>query len=301
VSDVVRLVGLTKSYGRQPALRGIDLTVHEGEIFGYLGPNGAGKTTTLRLLLGLLRPSAGRATVFDLDCWTQSAAIRSRTGYLPGDPAMYERMTGGEILLYFANLRGRPSMSYASELAERLGLDLSRRVRALSRGNKQKLAIVQAFMSRPDLVILDEPTSGLDPLVQQEFHQLLRDTTAGGGTVLLSSHVLAEVQQMADRVGIIREGLLVAVERLEELRAKSVHRVEARLGGPVDLDSFASIPGVGELSLEGSVFRCRTPESSLDALVKALAHCRVEDLTITEADLEETFLTYYDTERASAA
>ena len=156
-------------------------------------------------------------------------------------------------------------------------------------------------MQRPDLLILDEPTCGLDRLVQQEFHRILRETTAGGGTVLLSSHVLGEVQQMADRVGIIRDGILVAVEKLEELRAKSVHRVQAHFTGPVVTDSFASIPGVRDLSIEGNVLRCRSPESSLDALVKVLARFHLQDLTVTEADLEETFLTYYDTEAASAA
>ncbi len=301
MTGVVRLIGLTKSYGKHPALRGVDLEVDKGEIFGYLGPNGAGKTTTLRLLVGLLRPTTGRAEVFGLDTWRQSVEIRARTGYLPGEPNLYERMTGREILSYFSSLRGRTDLAYAHELAERLGLDLDRHVRALSRGNKQKLAIVQAFMHQPELLILDEPTSGLDPLVQQEFHRILRETTSRGGTVLLSSHVLGEVQQMADRVGIIRDGILVAVEKLEELRAKSVHRVEAHFTGPVTTDSFAAVPGIRDIDIQDNVFRCRTPESSLDALVKVLARFHLLDLTVTEADLEETFLTYYDAEAVSAA
>ena len=293
MGEVVRLLGLTKDYGRHRALEGIELEVDDGEVFGYLGPNGAGKTTTLRVLLGFLRPTAGRAEVFGLDAWRESLRIRGRIGYLPGEPVLYDRLTGRETVAYFGALRRRDDSRTAAELAERLDLDLDRQVRTLSKGNKQKVAIVLAFMSRPELLVLDEPTTGLDPLVQQEFNALLTEATARGGTVLLSSHVLAEVQRMADRVGIIREGRVVAVERLEDLRSKSVHRVEARLSGPVDPAMFAAVPGLSELSLEGGVLRCRTPESSLDALVKALARVSVTDLTITEADLEETFLTYY--------
>ena len=300
--SALHLVGLTKDYGRSRALDDVHLTVERGEVFGYLGPNGAGKTTTIRLLLGLLRPTAGRAEIFGLDTWRDSVRVHARTGYVPGDSNLYERLTGREIIFYFAGLRGRPAdLGEAAALAERFDLDLDRRVRALSRGNRQKLARVQAFMSSPDLALLDEPTSGLDPIAQQEFHQLLRETTARGGTVLLSSHVLDEVQRMADRVGIIRAGRLIAVERLEELRAKALHRVVAHIGGPVDPSAFARVPDLHGFALEGGTLRCGVPEESLDPLVKVLARFNVLDLSITEADLEEMFLTFYGEANPSAA
>jgi ABC-2 type transport system ATP-binding protein len=293
---------LTKDYGAHRALDRVDLAIGEAEVFGYLGPNGAGKTTTIRLLMGLLRPTAGRAEVFGLDAWRQSVRIHARTGYLPGDAGFYDQLTGGDIVAYFARLRRRPDdVHSATCLAERFGLELDRPVRALSRGNRQKLAIVQAFMSAPDLVLLDEPTSGLDPIAQQEFHALLRETTRRGGTVLLSSHVLDEVQRMADRVGIIRAGRLAAVERLDELRAKALHRVVVRLGGPVDRTPFARVPGIRDMTIDGGVLRCGVPEGSLDALVKVLARFPVADVSITEADLEEMFLTFYSEAAADAA
>jgi ABC-2 type transport system ATP-binding protein len=300
--DVVRLVGLTKDYGRHRALDAVDLSVEQGEVFGYLGPNGAGKTTTIRLLLGLLRPTGGRAEMFGLDAWRDSVRIHARTGYLPGDAGLYDRLTGHDVVDYFAGLRHRPAdVPSATKLAERFDLDLGRRVRALSRGNRQKLAVVLAFMSSPDLAVLDEPTSGLDPIAQQEFHRLVRETTDRGGTVLLSSHVLDEVQRMADRVGIIRAGRLIAVERLEELRAKALHRVVARLAGPVEVTRFARVGGLRDLTFDGGVLRCGVPEASIDALVKALAGYRVVDLSITEADLEEMFLTFYGEPTHAAA
>jgi len=240
--------------------------------------------------------------VFGLDAWRDSVRIHARTGYLPGDAGLYDRLTGHDVVGYFAGLRHRPAdVPSATSLAERFDLDLGRRVRALSRGNRQKLAVVLAFMSSPDLAVLDEPTSGLDPIAQQEFHELVRETTDRGGTVLLSSHVLDEVQRMADRVGIIRAGRLIAVERLEELRAKALHRVVARLAGPVDVARFARMAGLRDLSLEGGVLRCGVPEASIDALVKALAGYRVVDLSITEADLEEMFLTFYGEPTRAAA
>ena len=298
----VRLVGLTKDYDTTRALDDINLTVEQGQVFGYLGPNGAGKTTTIRVLLGLLRPTAGRAELFGLDAWRDSVRIHARTGYLPGDAGLYDRLCGRDIVEYFARLRHRPAdIGVAEQLAERFDLDLDRRVKALSRGNRQKLALVQAFMSTPDLAILDEPTSGLDPIAQQEFHELLRETTARGGTVMLSSHVLDEVQRMADRVGIIRAGRLIAVERLEELRARALHRVVARVAGPVDPTAIARIPGVSDLAVDGGTIHCGVPEGSLDLLVKALARFTVVDLSITEADLEEMFLSLYGEQTPDAA
>jgi ABC-2 type transport system ATP-binding protein len=298
----VRLVGLTKDYGTTRALDDVHLTVQRGEVFGYLGPNGAGKTTTIRLLLGLLRPTAGRAEVFGLDAWRDSVRIHARTGYLPGDAGLYERLTGRDIVDYFAGLRRRAAdVGVALALADRFDLDLGRRVKALSRGNRQKLALVQAFMSTPDLAVLDEPTSGLDPIAQQEFHHLLQETTARGGTVVLSSHVLDEVQRMADRVGIIRAGHLIAVERLDQLRARALHQVVARLAGPADPAMITRIPGVRDVSVDGGLLHCGVPEGSLDLLVKALARFTVVDLSITEADLEEVFLAFYGEQAPHAA
>jgi len=292
--SVVRLSRLSKRYGSHPALVDVDLEIDQGEVFGYLGPNGAGKTTTIRILLGLLRPTAGRAEVFGLDTWSDAVAVHARTGYVPGEPGLWERLTGAATITYLARLRADlAQVARAHLLAERLDLDLDRRVGALSKGNKQKLVIVQAFMGDPELVVLDEPTTGLDPLMQQEFHAIVRETTARGGTVLLSSHLLDDVQRTADRVGIIREGRLVTVERLEELRAKAVHRVSARFDGPFDPAAFAAIPGVRDIAVRQGSVEARVPEGSLDAAVKALARYRVVDVEITEADLEEMFLAYY--------
>jgi len=291
---VVRLSRLSKRYGTHPALVDVDLEIDEGEVFGYLGPNGAGKTTTIRILLGLLRPTAGRAEVFGLDAWSDAVAVHARTGYVPGEPGLWERLTGAATITYLARLRDDlAQVARARVLAERLDLDLGRRVGALSKGNKQKLVIVQAFMGDPDLVVLDEPTTGLDPLMQQEFHAIVRETTARGGTVLLSSHLLDDVQRTADRVGIIRDGHLVAVERLEELRAKAVHRVSARFDGPFDTAAFAAIPGVRDVAVRQGSVELRVPEGSLDAAVKTLARHRIVDVEITESDLEEMFLAYY--------
>jgi ABC-2 type transport system ATP-binding protein len=299
---VVRLTDLSKRYGSQPALVDVDLAIEPGEVFGYLGPNGAGKTTTIRIILGLLRPSTGRAQVFGLDAWRDAVRVHARTGYVPGEAGLWERLSGEATIAYLARLRDDPAqVTRGRTIAERLELDLSRRAGTLSKGNKQKLVIVQAFMGNPDLVVLDEPTTGLDPLVQQEFHAMVRETTARGATVLLSSHLLDDVQRTADRVGIIRQGRLVTVERLDDLRAKAVHHITARFDRPFDHSTFATIPGVHDLAHRDGSIQFRAPEGSLDAIVKALARQRVLDVEITEADLEEMFLAYYGTGRADAA
>ena len=299
---VVRLSKLCKQYGSRRALVDVDLEIEAGEVVGYLGPNGAGKTTTIRILLGLLRATSGSASVFGLDSWRDAVAVHARTGYVPGEPGLWERLTGAETIAYLAHLRDdNGQLEHARLLAERLDLDLARRVGTLSKGNKQKLVVVQAFMGKPDLVVLDEPTTGLDPLVQQEFHAIVREATQRGGTVLLSSHLLDDVQRTADRVAIIREGRLITVERLEELRAKAVHRVAVRLDGPFDVASFAAIPGVRDLDVHDRTVEFRAPEGSLDEAVKLLARHRVLDVEITEADLEEMFLAYYAEGTADAA
>jgi beta-exotoxin I transport system ATP-binding protein len=284
---------LTKKFGTTTALSSLDLEVEPGEVFGYLGPNGAGKTTTIRLLMGLLRPTAGSSTVCGFDAWRQSVRARAQVGYVPGEPAVYGRLTGQQHVEYLSRLHGSSPYKRARVVAERLDLDLTRRTRELSRGNRQKLALVLAFMSSPTLLILDEPSSGLDPLVQQEFHALLREHTALGGSVLLSSHVLSEVQRVADRVGVLRTGHLVAVDRLETLRGRSMHHVHATFAAPVDPRAFRAIPGVRDVTVQDRTLSCSAPESALDAIVKQLGRHTLVDLTCAEAELEETFMEYY--------
>jgi ABC-2 type transport system ATP-binding protein len=298
---VVETVGLGKSFGATVALRDVDLTIDRGEVFGYLGPNGAGKTTTLRLLVGMLRPTAGRATVVGLDAWREAVEVHRRVGYLPGEPALYGRLTGRQHVSYFGHLRRDTDDKRAVLLADRLDLDLDRPARELSKGNRQKLAVVLAMMSGPELLILDEPTSGLDPIVQQEFHALLREQTAAGGSVLLSSHVLGEVQRVADRIGVVRDGRLIAVERMADLRAKSLHHIGARFGDEVSDAEFATVPGVRDLEVTGRALTCSAPQSALDGLLKQIARHPVVDLDCVEAELEETFLAYYGTGEHNAA
>lgn len=290
---VVRTTDLSKRYGRLAALSGVSLRIEGGEVFGYLGPNGAGKTTTLRLLMGMIRPTAGSATVLGLDAWRDSVEIHRRVGYLQGEAALYGRLTGRQHIAYFCHLRGTDDQASALKLAERLDLDLDHASRTLSKGNRQKIAVVLALMSAPQLLILDEPTSGLDPLVQQEFHAILREHAAGGGSVLLSSHVLGEVQRVADRIGVVRAGRLIAVERLEELRGKSLHHISARFSGPAPAQAFGRLPGVRDIRASGQALTCTAPQTALNALVKEVAKHDVLDFECAEAELEETFLTYY--------
>ncbi|AMM34206.1 ABC transporter [Sinomonas atrocyanea] len=289
----VVLDGLTKRFHRTTALDAVSLEIEPGEVFGYLGPNGAGKTTTMRMLVGMLRPSAGSARVYGLDTWRQAVAVHRAVGYVPGEPALYPRLTGLEHIDYLSHLRGRADRPMARAVAERLGLDLTRRSRTLSRGNRQKLAIVLALMSAPRLLILDEPTSGLDPLVQREFHALLREHTQGGGAVLLSSHILGDVQRVADRIGVVREGRLVAVERLADLSGKSLHHVRASFADGVRAEDFGGIPGVRDLELRGSILTCSAPQSALDVLLKRVSGHAVLDFECAEAELDEMFLAYY--------
>ena len=291
----VELVGLTKRFGRTLALDHVSLRIEHGEVLGYLGPNGAGKTTTIRLLTGLLRPTEGRATIYGLDCWRDSVAAHRRIGYVPGDPSLYRRLTGHAHVEYVGRLRGEVPSGEARALAERLDLDLGRPAGHLSRGNRQKLAVVLAWMSRPDLLVLDEPTSGLDPLVQREFDLLLHEHTARGGSVLLSSHVLGEVQRLADRIGVLRAGRLVAVEHLQELMQKSLHRFRATFADPVSAQDFGGIAGVRDVQVTDHTLTCQAPQGALDQLLKRVATHRVEDVECTETELEETFLTYYGT------
>jgi ABC-2 type transport system ATP-binding protein len=293
---------LVKTYGRAKhrGLVGLDLEVRAGEVYGFLGPNGAGKSTTIRLLLDLLRPTSGRATVLGADPRTAGPDLRRRIGYLAGDFVVDGRQTGRDLLTYLGNLRGGVPRARIDRLAERFGLDQSRRIRGLSKGNRQKIGVVQAFMHVPELLILDEPTSGLDPFLQQEFVAMVGEAKAAGQTVFMSSHVMSEVQQTADRVGIIREGALVAVERVEDLRERAVRKVEIHFDGPVSAAEFAALPGVSDVSVDGPTLRCRL-DGRADALVKAAAKHTVVALLSEEPDLEELFFTYYRTGAPDAA
>jgi beta-exotoxin I transport system ATP-binding protein len=292
VGVVVRAEELTKSYGARSAVVGLEFSVEQGEVFGYLGPNGAGKTTTIRLMLDLIRPTKGRVEIFGQDARRESVGVRRRLGYLPGDARYYERLTGGELIEYFASLRGLDDLSEAKRLAERFALDLDLPIRTLSRGNRQKVGIVQAFMHRPDLVVLDEPTSGLDPLMQQEFAALLGETTAEGRTVFLSSHALPEVQQVADRVAVIREGRLVIVDTVENLRVRAPGRMEVSFSAPPPPSAFHGLPGVREVERHGATVAFAL-EGPADPLVKALARYEVLGIDSHEADLEDVFLSLY--------
>jgi beta-exotoxin I transport system ATP-binding protein len=289
---VVSAEGLTKRYGSRRGVEGLTFAVPRGEVFGFLGPNGAGKTTTIRLMLDLIRPTAGSVEVFGLHSRRDSLAIRRRIGYLPGDLRLYERWTGEELLAYFARLHRLRGPGEAPRLAQALEIDLSVPIRALSRGNRQKVGLVQAMMHRPDLLVLDEPTSGLDPLVQQTFYELLEETTGDGRTVFLSSHVLSEVQRVADRVAIVREGRLELVETVERLRRRAFTRVEATFRVVPGPDAFAGTAGVRVLDRHGVVVVFAL-EGPIDPLLKQLARFEVLALDVHEADLEDIFLALY--------
>ena len=291
---------LTKFYGESRGIVDVDLDVEAGDVFGFLGPNGAGKTTTIRVLLDLIRPTSGTATVLGLDARRDSVAIRRRVGYLPGEYALYPKLTGAETLRYYGNLRGGVDWSYVETLAQRLDFDMGRRAGDLSTGNKRKLGLIQALMHRPELVILDEPTSGLDPLVQREFYALVDEARAAGQTIFLSSHVLPEVQRVCSRVGFVREGRLVAVEDVAALGTKAVHHVEIEFAGPAPKDDFAALPGVGALTSTDHRLAF-TVQGTLDAVVKTAARHEVVALTSREPDLEDLFLAYYGEARAGVA
>ncbi len=300
VAPAVQLKEVCKRYRGGGGIEGVDLEVLPGEVFAFLGPNGAGKTTTIRLILDLIRPDSGRIAVFGLDPRRDGVAVRRRTGYLPGDLALYERLTARELLTHFAHLRGGPPWAAIAELTERFDLDVDRPLRELSKGNRQKVGLVQALMGNPDLLILDEPTSGLDPLVQQQVHAAVRAAAGDGRSVFLSSHVLSEVGQVADRVAIIREGRIVAIERMSDLRSRTVHVVDVRFTDGVDPQFLTAVPGarVKEWSDHGAR---REVTGHLDPLVGALARHPLADLTIREPDLEDLFLAFYREDRGNAA
>jgi len=293
--SVIEADRLTKFYGSHRGIVDVDLAVEQGEVFGFLGPNGAGKTTTIRLLLDLIRPTSGRASVFGIETTVDPVAIHRRIGYLPGEFALFDRLTGGQTIEYFANLRGGVDPLYQADLVARFDLDPSRRFKEYSKGNKQKVGLVIALQHRPDLLVLDEPTSGLDPLVQQTFFGFLRDTVSEGRTAFLSSHILGEVEKTCDRVAIIRDGRIVTVDRVEALRGLAYHQVELQFAGPVLPSAFSSLPGVTEVVAIDGGLQMRVT-GSMAPVVEAAARHGLVDFETREPSLEQTFLAQYGRE-----
>jgi len=292
VTDAIATQGLTKDYGAGHGIFDLDLTVEEGEVFGYLGPNGAGKTTTIKLLMGLIHATRGSATIFGLDADRDAVALKHKIGYVPGELPQFGGWRGSEIVAYIAGLRGDLTDSEVEAVAKRLDLDLGRKYREYSHGNKQKLALLLAFAPKPALLILDEPTSGLDPLHQQEFYGLVRDARARGATILISSHVLSEVEHVCDRVGIVREGHLATVGQLDQLAGMRAHRIEIVFAGAPPVERMRAIPGFEQLSIEDhrvtGMFR-----GDFEPLLAALASSRVTKFESREPSLEEIFLGFY--------
>jgi len=293
----IRTEGLSKRYGSVHAIEDLDLEVAEGEVVGYLGPNGAGKTTTIRLLLGLIRPSAGRAEIFGLDCQRQVVEAHRRLAYVAGEASLWPSLTGAETLHLLGRVQGRVDDTYRDELIGRFDLDPSKKVRACSKGNRQKLILIAALMTRPELLVLDEPTSGLDPLMEQAFRHCVHEARERGQTIFLSSHILSEVEVLCDRIGILREGLLVEMGTLAEMRHLSALTIEATFEGPVP--DITGVPGVSSVEVVGHLVRCHV-RGTIEPLLKVLAASGVQELLSREPSLEELFLAQYGASSESA-
>jgi ABC-2 type transport system ATP-binding protein len=290
----IQVQGLTKSYGKVRALRGIDLEVHRGEIFGFLGPNGAGKTTTIRCLLDMIRPDAGKVLLVGMDPRSDPVAVQARTGYLPGEMQFFDNLTAERQLRFFNDMRnGRAEWSYVRQLAERLNLDLKLQIKNLSKGNKQKVGVIQAFMHRPELLLLDEPTSGLDPLMQQDVLGMLREAHACGATIFFSSHIMSEVENVAGRVAIIRSGEVIEVAETKSLTHRSLNRITVRFKQQVNIAEFANLPGVEVISQTGQTSATLQVTGDMELLVQSLGRLPVLDLETDRPSLEEVFLTFY--------
>jgi ABC-2 type transport system ATP-binding protein len=302
MAALIDVTNLTKQYGGVRGISEVSLQVNEGEVFGFLGPNGAGKTTTIRLLMGLLRPTHGHATIGGLDCWSQATEVKRLVGYLPGEFTFDPSLRGAQILAYLANLRGGVDKAYVRTLIQRLDLDTTRRFRDYSRGNKQKMGLVQAFMHRPRLLILDEPTSGLDPLNQQQFYALVDEARQQGQTIFLSSHILPEVEHTCDRVGIIREGRLIMVDHVATLKTLKHQVVDIGFAAPASPAWFAGVPGVESVETgEGGRALHLTVREDLGAVLKVAAQHEATAFSSHEPSLEEVFLRFYEPAQAAAA
>lgn len=286
---------LTKTYGANRGIRNINLSIRRGEIFGFLGPNGAGKSTTLRTMIGLMKPTSGRVDILGMNPHTQTTDVLAKVGNLPTEFSLADRMTGRQMISLFARLRGLKDTSYADEIAGRLDADLDRPMRRLSRGNKQKIGIVHALYHKPDVVLLDEPTGGLDPLVQESFLTLLTEAKERGQTIFFSSHVLSEIERVADRVGIIRNGEVVAVENPHDLTGKAHRHVRVEFTSPLSVsgrERLGNIPDVGDFSVEERIARF-TVSGNIDVVIKTLSQYSVRALDVERPSLEEIFMTFY--------
>ena len=292
MTGAIETFGLTKMYGGTTAVADLNLRVEAGQVFGFLGPNGAGKSTTIRMLLALQRPTRGRAALLGLDAAADSVEVHRRVGYLPGDLELFPRLTGRQHIVWFARARNTDAGSAARQLIDRFQVVADRPVRELSKGNRQKIGLVLAFMHRPELLVLDEPTSGLDPLMQHEFESLLRETVAEGRTVFLSSHELAEVQRVAGRIGIIRKGRLVAEDTVDGLRRAAPQRMEVRFRRPVAPAVLSAVTGVTVTGSDGPRMTLEVTGEIAPAL-KIIADHEPVDLLSRPADLDELFLSYY--------
>ena len=297
MTAIIEVEKLTKSYGRRRGIADVSFEVSEGEVFGFLGPNGAGKTTTIRILMALIRADSGKARISGLDCWSRSVDIKRLVGYVPGEPSLDGNLTGGQILEYFAHLRGGVDQKYLKQLVERLDLDTGRKFRQYSTGNKRKVVLIQAFMHKPRVLILDEPTSGLDPLNQQEFDGMVGEAREEGRTVFLSSHVLSEVEKTCTRVAIIREGGIVKIGGVHDLKDIKRYEITISFAQPVPLEAFAQLEGVTDVERlnDGRAVRLAM-QGSADAVIKAAALYPVISLTSYEPSLEDVFLRYYESD-----
>jgi ABC-2 type transport system ATP-binding protein len=295
MADIIATHALTKTYGRNRGIQDVTFSIKAGEVFGFLGPNGAGKTTTMRVLMGLLRPTSGAATIGGLDCWEQRTEVMRMVGYLPGEFSFDPAMTGAQILSYLGHLHGGVDPAYLKMLIDRLGVDPTKRFREYSRGNKQKIGLVQAFMHKPAVLVLDEPTSGLDPLNQQEFYAMVREVRNEGRTVFLSSHILPEIEHTCDRVGIIREGALVTVDSVQNLRDLRQHVVDITFAGTPQAVWFSAIPGAEDTQVndDGHTLHLRV-RGDLHAVIQAAAAHEATNIEAREPSLEEIFLRYYE-------
>jgi len=297
MAAIIQVDRLTKTYGGKRGIIDVSFDVAEGEVFGFLGPNGAGKTTTIRILMALIRADRGTARIAGLDCWDASVEIKRLIGYVPGEPSLDPNLTGGQIIEYFANLRNGVDRTYLKRLIDRFDLDTSRKFRQYSTGNKRKVVLIQAFMHRPRVLILDEPTSGLDPLNQQEFDAMVKEARDEGRTVFLSSHVLSEVEKTCTRVGIIREGRLVRVGGVHELKDIKRYEITISFAQPVPVEAFKQLDGVADVENldDGRAVRLAM-QGSADAVIKAAAKYPVVSLTSYEPSLEDIFLRYYESD-----
>lgn len=295
MGEIIQTKNLTKFYGKNRGIKDVSITVNKGDIFGFLGPNGAGKSTTIRTIMDFIRPTSGSAIVFGMDCHKDSVAIRKRIGYIPGDFGLYGNMTGWKFLEYFGKVRGGFDPAAAREYARRMDIKLDRRMKEYSRGMRQKVAIIQAFMNNPDLIIMDEPTNGLDPLVQQSFMDMLRDKADGGTTIFMSSHILSEVEKACNRVAIIKDGCIVAEEKVDELRKKSGKILEVKFAEPLKKEIFY-LPGITNVTSQNGTYRM-TVTGNLEEILKEISAHKLADINIYQMTLEDIFMHYYEEEK----